>query len=69
MEQLIDLLKEVPKFGIILNAIVLYLVIGILQEVRKTNGRVIRLEAWKDAHDKQDDDRHKELMDRLKEAR
>lgn len=69
MDTIIHLFEEMPKFAILLNAVSLYLAVAIYSEVRKTNGRVIRLESWKDAHDKQDDERHQEIKDLLRTGR
>lgn len=31
------------------------------EQVKQTNGTVIRLDAWREAHDKQDDERHGQI--------
>jgi len=46
----------------IITAIVSYVAMtvrGIQTDVRKQNGRVIKLEEWRAAHEKQDDERHR----------
>jgi hypothetical protein len=42
-----------------------YVLRGIRNELRSLNGRLIHMEAWRDQHDKQDDDRHHDLLRRL----
>lgn len=61
---LVQLMRDpaVSSFVTVLNLLVL---VNVYQEVRRTNGRLIRLEAWKDSHEKQDEDRHKEVVGRL----
>lgn len=65
IEQLIQLLNGFPVFNTIANIVLLYLAWQIYGEVRKTNGRLIKLETWQNIHEKADDDRHREISQRL----
>lgn len=38
---------------------------ALTEQVTKTNGRVIKLETWTEGHEKQDDERHAEVLRHL----
>lgn len=77
MDQLIDLaLKMPPIVSAILSLMILVIlyVLGrkvltelgeIKEQTTKTNGSVRELKTWREAHDKQDDERHGENVKKL----
>lgn len=59
MEALIPFLVQVmrdPAVSSVVTVLNLLVLVNVYGEVRKTNGRLIRLETWKEQHDKHERD-------------
>ena len=67
IDVLFQLLNGFPVFNTIANLVLLYFTMLIYGEVRKTNGRLIRLETWQDLHERQDNERHQEMTRAVRE--
>ena len=64
-----QILQEIPKVNTLLNVVILWVCARILKQAKITNGRILKLECWQDSHEKQDDERHDEVISQLKEDR
>jgi hypothetical protein len=61
---LFQLLRD-PSVNAFLTIVNLYITIKVLKQAWETNGRLLKLEAWRTEHDKQDDQRHAQIVARL----
>jgi len=69
MDFIFDLIRELPKLNLLVNLTVLYiLVYHVLPEVKKSNGRLTKMETWQVGHEKQDDERHEQVLSWLKDV-
>ena len=67
IDVIFQLLNGFPVLNTIANLVLLYFTMLIYGEVRKTNGRLIRLETWQDLHERQDNERHQEMTRAIRE--
>ena len=65
VEELIRLFGALPLLNSILSVCLLYLGNTILKEVRRTNGRLVKLETWQNYHEVADNDRFDDIKNSI----